>query len=201
MDNEKLEQIFDFLFTVNNLKFTYRYSDRVFLNKESSAAHSWRLSLLVILIAPEINLSIDVLKATKIAIIHDIPEAIVGDTDRVKVIEGKESETEKEKKELEAMKDLRIKLPENLGKEIFDLWLDYFKAGSLEAKLVKALDKIECQLHLLQKMPESLKGYELAAEVAYEYADKHVEKIPDLKNMVEIIKNKFIESGIELPKK
>ena len=37
-------------------------------------------------------------------------------------------------------------LPEIIGKEIFDLWQEYEKGESYEARFVKAIDKIEAQV-------------------------------------------------------
>jgi 5'-deoxynucleotidase YfbR-like HD superfamily hydrolase len=53
-----LDKIFDFFQEINKLKETYRYSEVPNMPKESSASHSWRLSVMVSLIAEELNLDI-----------------------------------------------------------------------------------------------------------------------------------------------
>ena len=68
-----LEKIFDFLHKIENLKSTLRYNKTTSGRNESSAEHSWRLALITLIIADELRLSIDVNRAIKIALVHDLP--------------------------------------------------------------------------------------------------------------------------------
>ena len=96
---------------------------------ESVAAHSWGLCLLILKLAPP---NIDVLKALKLAIVHDLPEVIAGDITPHDGI----SKADKKNIELEAAKEL-------LPAELLSLWIEYSEKQSPEARFVGALDKLD----------------------------------------------------------
>ncbi|EKD58978.1 MAG: hypothetical protein ACD_56C00015G0006 [uncultured bacterium] len=138
-----MEKIFDFLHQVEKLKDTLRYNQTSGGRKESSAEHSWRLSLMVFVVAEQLKLKLDVFRAIKIAIVHDIAESITGDIDAIKVHDGEITKEEKHELEISALQKIREMLPVNIGQEIFDLWNEYEENETQEAKYIKALDKIE----------------------------------------------------------
>lgn len=153
--NNNLEKIIEFLRIVGQLKFTYRYSTNKYLNNESTAAHTWSLMLLSLMIKKELDLEVDELKLLKIALMHDLAESITGDIDSTLIAEGTENQEDKDAAEKKAMKELGDKLSSDLKKEIFKYWTLYQEQTCKEAKIVKTLDKVEAQLHLLSKMPRS----------------------------------------------
>jgi putative hydrolases of HD superfamily len=188
MNRYNLEKIINFLLQVDELKRTYRYSTGVNMKGDSTADHSWRLSLMVILIIKELNLNIDELKAIKIALTHDLAEAITGDIDYILIKNGLASKKEKEAEERMVMENFKNSLPEELGQEIFNLWEEYEKAETPESAFVKILDKVEAQLYILPVVEQ-----QSDVETILTYADPHLEKFPDLKPLVEIVKEKLYE--------
>jgi putative hydrolases of HD superfamily len=185
-NTENLEKIIEFLFQVDKLKETYRYSTETKFKGDSTAAHCWRLSLMVFLLAKELKLNIDVLKAVKLALSHDLAEAITGDIPYTLISRGVVSIEKKERNEKRAMKKFKSSLPTSIGQEIFDLWEEYEEAKTPEAAYVKTLDKVEAQLYLLpivKKLDDR--------ETIFEYADPHVKNFPELKPLVAIIKERF----------
>jgi len=183
---ENLEKIIKFLFQVNKLKETYRYSTETNFKGDSTADHSWRLSLMVILLAEELKLNIDELKAVKLALVHDLAEAITGDIPFTLISRGIVSKKLKQQNERKAMKQFQNSLPADIGREIFDLWDEFEKITTPEAAFVKTLDKMEAQIFLLP-IVDKLSD----RETIFEYADPYVEKFPDLKPVVAIIKERF----------
>lgn len=86
-------------------------------------------------------------KCIKMAIVHDIAEAIVGDITPADGI-PKEEKSRREQAALKSMCEL-------LGggaraKEIHDLWMEYEENSSMEAKVVKDFDKVEMILQALE---------------------------------------------------
>ena len=150
MTNENISKIFDFLEIVNGLKKSKRFGEYD-IEADSSADHSWRLSLMALVYFEEFKLDIDILKAMKIAIVHDIPESITGDIPYMEIHYGKMDKENKQKMEIKAMNEIVFKLPENLGKEILELWEEYEYSKSREALYIKALDKIETIFHVVTK--------------------------------------------------
>jgi putative hydrolases of HD superfamily len=182
-----LEKIFNFLHKIENLKSTYRYNKTSTGEKESSADHSWRLALTTFIIADELKLKLDINKSIKIALVHDLAEALTGDIDAILIAEGKVSAEDKNRQELKAIENLKETLPENIGNEISNLWQEYEDGKTQEAKFVKALDKIET----LTQLAES--GYKIydKPEFIANYANKAVKKFPELTEMLLILKKKL----------
>lgn len=195
-----LEKIFNFLHKIEKLKSTLRYNRTTSGRRESVADHSWRLALVTFIIADELKLNINVNRSIKIALVHDLAEALTGDIDSILIAEGKVSKEEKEKKEIDAITNLKKTLPETIGKEISDLWCEYNECKTREAKFVTALDKIEA----ITQLAES--GYKLYAKPEFlaKYANKSVKAFPELLGMLNIVKRKlkseFDKIGIEWKK-
>ena len=188
-NKENLEQIFNLLNQAGKLKTTLRFSelDENSL-RDSSAEHSWRLSLMVFVVADKLKLDINVEHALKLAIIHDIAESITGDVDSRLVYAGKITKEEKKKAEEKAIKEISKLF---YGKEIFDLWKEYEGNSTKESRYIKALDKIETLIHLIEMgMKMGPKVYDIP-EMIIPYADKSVNNFPELTSMLKIVKNKL----------
>ena len=184
---DNLEKIFDFLQVVEKLKSTLRYNKTTSGRQESSAEHSWRLALMIFMLADELNLEIDASRAVKIALVHDLAEALTGDIDAILIAEGKVSKEEKEMQETMAIETLEKTLPELIGRKITDLQNEYNENKTREAKFVKALDKIETLTQLVES------GYKIydKPEFIANYADKAVGEFPELADTLEIVKRKL----------
>lgn len=106
---------------------------------ESIGDHMYRMSIITMVI-PNSDINID--KCVKIAVIHDIAEALVGD---ITPFDGV-SKPEKHRREYESIKFLSSLIePYNprFSKEIVELWLDYEEIRCIEARYVKDVDKYE----------------------------------------------------------
>jgi len=97
----------------------------------------------------ELNLKIDLLKCVKLALVHDLPEAITGDICAVAIAFGNKTSAEKFEGENAAIREIKQILPKRSGSEISDLWNEYEKGQTEEAKFVRALDKIEAVNHMI----------------------------------------------------
>ncbi|CAN1811568.1 5'-deoxynucleotidase HDDC2 [Linum perenne] len=128
----------DFLSLCHRLKTTKRagWVKRDVRDPESIADHMYRMGLMG-LILPDIP-GIDRDKCVKMAIVHDIAEAIVGD---ITPSDGVPKE-EKSRKEAEALDHMCKLLGDVVAKEIEQLWKEYEDNSSPEAKLVKDFDKV-----------------------------------------------------------
>lgn len=186
-DSKNIEKLLDFFKIAGKLKQAIRFSAAKKIKGDSSADHSWRLALMVFMVAEEMKLKINIKKAMKIALVHDIAEGITGEVDYRLIFWGKVTKKEKNAGEVKAMRKIRKTLPEKLGKEIFDLWKDYENSRSREAKFVKALDKLETTIHLLESGHKTYDFPELIAT----YPDKAVADFPELKGMLGVVKKKL----------
>eukprot|EP00948_MAST-09A_sp_MAST-9A-sp1_P003306 g3306.t1 len=92
--------------------------------------------------------AIDLQRCIKIALVHDLAEAIVGD---ITPHDGV-SEADKEIAERRAILDIRKRLNKVglAGTEIYQLWDEYEKAQTPEAKFVKDMDKFDMELQAME---------------------------------------------------
>ena len=156
-------RILELLHRVEPLKHLPRtgWVDRGVSTPESVAAHSWRLALLAWIMAD--SLGLDAGRAMKIALVHDVPEAVTGDRtpfdDQGLTAEAQRSlsinpesapdwrqpdararKTEAERRALGAM---LAGQSAPLATALQSAWEDYESGASPEARLVYELDKLE----------------------------------------------------------
>lgn len=112
---------------------------------ESVAEHSFRTALLAMILADLKDL--DAEKAVRMALLHDLAEAEVGDlTPEKKGARGPALTLE----ENEAMDRLLSTLPEPLSARYRSLWREFQAAVSPEARMVIQADKLEMCIQALE---------------------------------------------------
>jgi putative hydrolase of HD superfamily len=144
MKASELAGILDFLRASEQLKVTFRSAFTSAGRPESVAEHTWRLCLMALVLAPEFP-DLDFSRLVKICLVHDLGEAIGGDVPAPEQARRIKAglETGKGEQERRDLLTLLEPLPDGLRQEIADLWDEYEAAVSPEAKLAKALDKLE----------------------------------------------------------
>ncbi len=145
-----LSGILDFLRRAELLKSVTRTAFTSEGRRESVAAHTWRLCLMALLVESRFP-DVDFARLVKMCIVHDLGEALGGDVpapeQAAAVARGEASKAAAERRDL---LELLAPLPEGLREEILDLWDDYEAAETPEARLAKALDKLETILQHTQ---------------------------------------------------
>ncbi|XP_060171667.1 uncharacterized protein LOC132602889 [Lycium barbarum] len=147
----------DFLTLCHRLKTTKRagWVRRGVNDPESIADHMYRMGVMALIGADLPGVDRD--KCVKMAIVHDIAEAIVGDITPADGI----SKDEKSRRERAALEDMcKLLGGGSRAKEISDLWMEYEENSSLEAKVVKDFDKVEMILQALEYENEQGKDLE-----------------------------------------
>lgn len=150
MNEPELAGLLDFLRAAERLKTVTRSGYTSAGHSESVAEHTWRLSLMALLLAPEFP-ELDAARLLKICLVHDLGEAIGGDIpapeQALRAATGGVAKAHQERRDLE---ELLRPLAERQRTEILALWDEYDAARSPEAKLAKALDKLETILQHTQ---------------------------------------------------
>jgi len=129
----------DFIIFINRiekLKCNTRHSWTSNGRQESVADHSWRLAVMAMLCADEYP-ELDTNKLIKMCLIHDFGEAITGDIPAFQKTEQHEND------EFIAVKNLISELPEQVSRELQNLYDELNEMKTPEAKLCKSLDNIE----------------------------------------------------------
>ena len=112
---------------------------------ESVAAHTWRLLLMAVVLAPRYP-DVDVARLLKICVVHDLGEALNGDIPAPEQA-AMGDKSDQERADLLCLVD---SLPAPVRTEIVALWDEYEAADTPEARLAKAFDKLETILQHTQ---------------------------------------------------
>ncbi len=136
----RLEQQIAFIVEIDKLKGVLRQTllcDRS--RRENTAEHSWHLGVMAILLAEYASGPVDVLKATKMVLVHDIVEVDAGDTFAYDV-PGNHGKEDRERKAAQRIFGL---LPKEQGEELRALWEEFEARQTLESKYANALDRLQ----------------------------------------------------------
>jgi len=141
----EVEQILEFLRSAEKLKDTLRSGYTTQGRPESTAEHTWRLCLLALLLENRYP-AVDHHRLLKLCLVHDLGEALYGDTPAVHLAAGKD----KQEAERSHFLELLAPLPPTLHAGLLALWDEYHAAVTPEARLAKAFDKLETLLQHTQ---------------------------------------------------
>jgi len=188
MDEKILKEIIEFSKVAGKLKKVERtgWGMRVGIkNAESVADHTFRTALMAMVIADMRNLDIEKINTEKImrmALMHDLGEAIIGDWDALQTkLEGKVEE--KQKKEDEALRKILAVLPKELEEKYAKIWKELTEGETPESKLFKQVDRLEL---LLQSLEYEKEGYD-KEKFAASWDAKRGVKDPDLLEIVKLL--------------
>lgn len=149
-DDAALDGTLDFLVQAGALKDTFRSGHTDSGRLESTAEHSWRLSLWVIALEPYLQ-GYDVALMLKMAALHDLGEAVTGD---VPATQQHGNQRARQEAERQAVISLTKSLDAGLADSIQGVAASYDVGQSKEAALMKGLDKLETMLqHLTAEDP------------------------------------------------
>ena len=191
----QISSILNILTLAERLKFELRHSYTSNGRQESVAEHTWRMSLMAVLIEPLLKQKVDTSRLLKMIIIHDLVEAEAKDVSALDVLRNPELKIQKAEKEKEAIENLRSVLLEINGQEIYDLFYEFEHKETYEAKVANALDKLEVQLQ------HNHADFSTWEEIEYDMSfmmDKHVlfdETLFELKTQIEDEAEKKMEAA------
>ncbi len=140
----KLTQQIEFIIEIDRLKQVIRQTlltDGT--RQENSAEHSWHLAMMAIILSEYAPEGVDLLRAIKMLLIHDLVEIDAGDTFCYDV----EVNQSKAVREEQAALRLFGLLPAEQGSELRLLWQEFEARVSVTAKFAAALDRIQPLLH------------------------------------------------------
>ena len=174
-------QLINFLGIIEKLKRNTRHVWNSDGRQESVADHCWRLSVMALLVAGEFP-EVDIEKVVKMCLIHDFGEALTGD------IPSFYKTKQDEENESFAVADLLKQLPEEAAKEFASLFAEMAELKTAEAKLFKALDKMEAVISHNESPLETWLELELSENMVYGMEDvMHSEYLRELRE--ELVKD------------
>lgn len=140
----RLKKQLDFLIEIDRLKHILR---RTYLmsgdRKENDAEHSWHLCVFAIILHEHVPFQVDLLKALKMILIHDLVEIDAGDTYCYDTA-GNLGKRAREEKAADRIFSL---LPEDQASWVRSLWEEFEDQATAEARFAAALDRLQPLLH------------------------------------------------------
>lgn len=111
----------------------------------------YRMSIITMLCPPALASRLDLSRCTKMALVHDMAELLVGDITPVDGVE----KSEKSRREADTMDYLCDKLLGSVhggtvGKQIREVWQEYEDSETLESHFVHDVDKMELLLQMME---------------------------------------------------
>lgn len=187
---QKIENIISFLNDIERLKSVTRHSWTSTGRQESVPEHCWRMALMT-MILKEYFPDVDIARVMEMCLIHDFGEVYDGDTPAF--LKNSEHKLSEEK----AMKRVVEPLSKNLQNKIIDLYQEFEDCVTPEAKLSKAIDKLEV---LIQHNEADIstwiqKEYELNLTHGLEY-NQYSDFIKIFRNIVDQMTKDKISKGI-----
>jgi putative hydrolase of HD superfamily len=183
----EINKILQFLHVAENLKRLTRHSWLSDGRRESVAEHTWRVSIMYLLVEPYLGIKVDSTKILKMIIIHDIIEALVGDVPAFDTF-NEEVKQLKIENETRAIEDIRMQLDNEVGDDFYNLWHEFEAKATDEAKVANALDKLEAQVQ--HNEADINTWLDIEKEMLY-MMDKHV----NFNDFLAQLKDAIVEEG------
>lgn len=137
---ERLEKQIQFLVEIDKMKSIYRQTILMDQSRrETDAEHSWHFAVMALVLAEYAGGEIDVSKAVKMALVHDLVEIDAGDTYAYDEA-GNSTRAERENKAADRVFAL---LPGDQGAACRALWEEFERAESAEARYANAMDSLQ----------------------------------------------------------
>jgi putative hydrolase of HD superfamily len=188
-----LDSLIGFVEAVARLKREKRkgWVERGVRNAESVAEHCFVLAVMALVLARKLGL--DECRAVKLAIVHDLPEALAGDTvTRIREELQDVPNREKHAREEKALGELCGMLDRENAEELRALWLEFEERKSKEARLVYELDRLEA---IFQALEYERKGnFRVSLQEFYDYANARLE-MPETRAVFGRLMGKRAEKG------
>ncbi|KAJ5907688.1 HD domain-containing protein [Penicillium taxi] len=143
-----------FFHLIERLKTTKREGWRRFgIEGESISDHMYRMSIMTMLAPPELAAKLNIPHCTKMALIHDMAESLVGD---ITPVDENVTKPEKARREASTMDYITKTLLGNVpgaalpAEEIKRVFQEYEDNVTLEAQFVHDIDKMELLLQMVE---------------------------------------------------
>ena len=111
--------------------------------RENDAEHSWHIAVMALLFSEYTIEPVDISRAVKMCVVHDLIEIYAGDTFAYDV----KGNQDKAQREQAAADKLFAMLPSEQGNEIRSLWEEFDAMQTPDAKYAACMDRLQPFLH------------------------------------------------------
>jgi putative hydrolases of HD superfamily len=161
MNDARLQKQIDFIVELDRLKQVYRQS---FLidgsRRENDVEHSWHIAMMAVLLSEYAEEGVDLLRAVKMLLIHDIVEIEAGDVFVYDAV-GNSGKLDRERSAADTLFNI---LPPDQAAEIRALWDEYEERKTPEARFAFSLDRLQPILQNYHTQGKSWKAHGVTAK-------------------------------------
>ncbi|MBO4704249.1 MAG: HD domain-containing protein [Spirochaetaceae bacterium] len=111
--------------------------------RENDAEHSWHIAVMTLLFSEYATEPVDVARAAKMCVVHDLIEIYAGDTFAYDL----EANKGKAEREAAAADKLFAQLPSEQGAELRALWEEFDAMNTPDSKYAACMDRLQPFLH------------------------------------------------------
>lgn len=194
--NNRLTQQIKFITEIDKLKNILRQTKLTDSSRqENSAEHSWHIAIMAIILAEYAKPEVDIIKAIKMLLIHDLIEIDAGDTFCYDV----KGNLDKAEREIKAATRIFGLLPSEQAKELRQLWEEFEESKTETAKFAIALDRLQPLLQNQQNKGGTWQTHGITENLVRKRMSPVKEASPILGKLVEEIIADCIAAGYLKP--
>ncbi|MBE9223986.1 HD domain-containing protein [Phormidium sp. LEGE 05292] len=190
--NDRLTQQIQFIIEIDKLKNILRQTKLTNGSRqENSAEHSWHIAIMAIILAEYAEPEVDIIKAIKMLLIHDLIEIDAGDTFCYDV----KGNLDKAEREIKAATRIFGLLPSEQAEELRQLWEEFEESKTETAKFAIALDRLQPLLQNQQNYGGTWQTHGITENLVRKRMSPVQEASPILGKLVEEIIADCIAAG------
>ena len=190
----ELSNIVDFIKEIEKLKSVTRFNRTLDGRFENSAEHSWQSAMASIVLQDYYPEKLNMEKVISMLLIHDLGEIYAGDT----WVFNDEKKVHSHDRELESIeKTMRI-LPEEKYLNMKNLWLEFEKGQSAEARYARVIDALVPLINHLEVSELNYNPDNISSDMVLEKKKFIKGESKELWKLTEELVKESVEKGIYL---
>jgi len=188
----RLAQQIEFLLEIDRLKHILRQTLLTDSSRrENSAEHSWHIAIMAMVLAEYAPADVDLCRAIKMLLIHDLVEIDAGDT----FCYDLQANQDKAEREQQAATRLFGLLPDDQGVEFRQLWEEFETRETSTARFAAALDRIQPFLHNHQTQGGTWRIHSVTRDQVMKRMEPVAVGAPELWDFVQQTIEECVEAG------
>jgi len=165
--------------------------------RENTAEHSWHLGIAALVLAPFAREPIDVGRAVAMALVHDIVEIDAGDTFAYDEAQGAATKQAREEAAADRLFGL---LPAETARLFREMWNEYERGDTAEARFVMAIDRMAPMMLNLAEGASSWRDHGITRSRVIARNGHHIEtSLPDVWRVLLALLDAATEAGVVDP--
>ena len=187
-----LKHSVDFIKEIEKLKSIIRFNRTLDGRFENSAEHSWQGAIAAMVLQDYYPEKLDMEKVTSMLLIHDLGEIYAGDT----WVFDDEKKLHSHDRELASLEKTMSLLPEEKYLNMKNLWLEFEKGQSSEARYARVIDALVPLINHLEVSEFNYNPDNISADMVLEKKKFIKSESEELWKLTENLIQESVEKGL-----